>query len=221
MGPFELRWSHPEPLSPPIGTRPVEAFIPERPQHADGIRIEPPPSLPVASGTMPAAIAAAEPPEEPPAVCARFHGFRVVPWRAFSVREVQPCSGVLVLPMTMQPAWRRRATKDESLEAGMASACNDEPKVVGSPAASSRSLTPIGIPASGPGSPPAAMTWSIAAACRSACSASTATKALTSPSSSSIAFRLCWTSSVAERSPSRTCRASSVTRSVRKSIALD
>ena len=40
--------------------------MPLRPQHDDGMRIEPPPSDPVASGTMPEAMAAALPPEEPP-----------------------------------------------------------------------------------------------------------------------------------------------------------
>ena len=40
--------------------------MPERPQTAEGMRMEPPPSDPVARGTMPAASAAAAPPEEPP-----------------------------------------------------------------------------------------------------------------------------------------------------------
>ena len=39
---------------------------PTTPQNDAGIRIEPPPSDPVARGTMPAAIAAADPPDEPP-----------------------------------------------------------------------------------------------------------------------------------------------------------
>jgi len=37
-----------------------------RPQWEAGIRIEPPPSVPWASGRMPAATAAAEPPLDPP-----------------------------------------------------------------------------------------------------------------------------------------------------------
>ena len=44
-----------------------------------GPRIEPPPSLACAAGTMPAATAAAEPPLEPPALCAGFQGLRVAP----------------------------------------------------------------------------------------------------------------------------------------------
>ena len=38
--------------------------MPERPQQADGMRMDPPPSDPVARGTMPAASAAAAPPED-------------------------------------------------------------------------------------------------------------------------------------------------------------
>jgi hypothetical protein len=40
--------------------------MPVSPQQDAGIRIEPPPSDPVPSGTMPAAIAAAVPPDDPP-----------------------------------------------------------------------------------------------------------------------------------------------------------
>ena len=43
--------------------------MPEIPQKAAGCLIEPPVSEPVAKGTNPAAIAAAEPPEEPPGTC--------------------------------------------------------------------------------------------------------------------------------------------------------
>jgi hypothetical protein len=39
---------------------------PKSPQHEAGMRIEPPPSPPWATGTIPAATAAAEPPLEPP-----------------------------------------------------------------------------------------------------------------------------------------------------------
>ncbi len=42
------------------------------------MRIEPPPSLPSASGTRPAATAAADPALDPPVVRSGFHGLRVV-----------------------------------------------------------------------------------------------------------------------------------------------
>ena len=54
------------PASGPSDTRPRAGLSPTSPQQAAGIRIEPPPSLPCAIGTIPAATAAAEPPLEPP-----------------------------------------------------------------------------------------------------------------------------------------------------------
>ena len=53
--------------------------MPTRPLNAAGMRVDPPPSLAVANGMMPAATAAAEPPLEPPGVRSVFHGLRVVP----------------------------------------------------------------------------------------------------------------------------------------------
>ena len=61
------------------GTTPVPGLMPTRPVHDAGIRIEPIPSLPWAIGTMPAATAAAEPPEDPPGVRPCAHGLRVTP----------------------------------------------------------------------------------------------------------------------------------------------
>ena len=43
----------PAATGPPDGTRPKEGLSPDSPHSAEGIRIEPPPSEPVASGTMP------------------------------------------------------------------------------------------------------------------------------------------------------------------------
>ena len=64
-GPCEVRWR--------VGLRPT------RPLWLAGIRIEPPPSLAWAIGTMPAATAAPEPPLEPPGVRSRSQGLRVAP----------------------------------------------------------------------------------------------------------------------------------------------
>ena len=77
--------------------------MPLRPQHDDGMRIEPPPSEPVASGTIPAAMAAAEPPDDPPTMWSVFQGLTVRPNRVLSVSAFHPNSGVLVLPTTTQP----------------------------------------------------------------------------------------------------------------------
>ena len=57
------------------GTRPSEGFIPKMPQSADGMRIEPEPSEPWATGPSPAATAEPAPPEDAPEVRSRFHGF--------------------------------------------------------------------------------------------------------------------------------------------------
>ena len=54
-------------------------FIPTIPHSAAGWRIEPPVSVPIDHGAVPAATAAAEPPEEPPGTRVRSHGFSVGP----------------------------------------------------------------------------------------------------------------------------------------------
>ena len=50
-----------------------------------GVRIDPPPSLAVQNGTMPADTAALEPPLEPPGVRAGSHGLRVTPRSGLAV----------------------------------------------------------------------------------------------------------------------------------------
>ncbi len=114
IGPLVDSPSHPGGWAPPPGTRPRLGFMPESPQQAEGMRMEPPPSDPVASGTMPAASAAAAPPEEPPGPRLVSYGLRDGPKMALVVLPIQPNSGVLVLPTTTQPAARKRATKGSS-----------------------------------------------------------------------------------------------------------
>ena len=70
------------PSSGALEIRPRAGLSPTRPQQAAGMRIEPPPSLAWATGTMPEATAAAEPPEEPPGVRSRSQGLRAGPKRA-------------------------------------------------------------------------------------------------------------------------------------------
>ena len=75
------------------------------------MRSDPPPSLPCATGSMPAATAAAEPPEEPPGVRSRSQGLRVGPlWRGSVVGRI-PNSGMFVVPTITNPASRRRRTR--------------------------------------------------------------------------------------------------------------
>src|SRR6185503_117312 len=92
------------PKSGPSGLRARVGLSANTPQHEAGIRIERPPSLACANGTMPAATAAAEPPLEPPVARVGSHGFRVRPNNAGSVVGRIPYSGVLVLPTTIRPA---------------------------------------------------------------------------------------------------------------------
>ena len=93
-------------------------FIPTSPQHAAGIRIDPPPSEPLATATSPAATAAAEPPDEPPGVRWRSHGLRVTPLASVAVQGKIISSGTLVIPIGIAPAARSRRTTSESLAAG-------------------------------------------------------------------------------------------------------
>jgi hypothetical protein len=60
----------------PAGMRPREGFRPTSPVAAAGIRIDPPPSEPGATGSRPVATAAAAPPLEPPAPRSRSYGVR-------------------------------------------------------------------------------------------------------------------------------------------------
>jgi hypothetical protein len=71
--------------SGPWLTRPRLGLTPTRPQAEAGIRIEPPASVPWASGVSPAATAAALPPLEPPGEWAGFRGLRVGSPTSFSV----------------------------------------------------------------------------------------------------------------------------------------
>ena len=105
----------------PLGadeTRPRVDFIPTRPQLAAGMRIEPPPSDAVAAAASPAATAAAEPPEEPPGERSSRHGLRVMPLAAVAVHGKISSSGVLVIPIGIAPAARRRRIASASSVAG-------------------------------------------------------------------------------------------------------
>ena len=97
-----------------IGTRPYDGFSPYTPQNDDGMRIDPAPSEPWASGPRPAAAAAAAPALEPPVVIAVFQGLRVMPVRGLSPSAFQPNSGLVVLPSITPPAAARRRTNGAS-----------------------------------------------------------------------------------------------------------
>ena len=67
---------------------------------------------------MPAATAAALPPEEPPGVRLVSHGLRVMPQAFVFVKLSVPNSGAAVLPIGTPPAARSRATWIESAPTG-------------------------------------------------------------------------------------------------------
>mmetsp|Transcript_86758 Transcript_86758/g.246041 ORF Transcript_86758/g.246041 Transcript_86758/m.246041 type:complete len:230 (+) Transcript_86758:962-1651(+) len=169
-------------MSPRVG------LTPKHPVREQGIRMEPPPSDDVAHGTMRAATAAALPPDEPPGERSRAHGFRDGGPRRFLVTAEKPSAEVLVFPTTMAPARRRRPTWTESRTAGAAGdVCR--PLVVGMPRTSSRSLTAMGTPASGPTWPPRRSAAACAAASALASSCATCRKAHTEGSRSAIRAR--------------------------------
>ena len=131
------------------------------------MRIDPPPSEEVTRGSTPPASAAEEPPLDPPGVRSRFQGERVTPNSGFLVIAVKPNSGVFVLPTTIAPAARSRATWVESASA-TESRNTREPMEVTMPATSSRSLTPRGTPSSGRASPAARRASAVSASVISA-----------------------------------------------------
>ena len=121
--------------------------MPNSPQQAAGMRIEPAPSDAVEAGTSAAATAVAGPPLEPPEVRCRSHGLRVIPPCAVSVNGQAASSGVRVMPMTIAPASRRAATNAAS--AGSGSPWAFVPRTLHSPATGVSSLTAIGTPQQG------------------------------------------------------------------------
>ena len=166
--------------------------------------MEPPPSLPCASGTMPLATAAAAPPLEPPGVRSVSQGFRAGPYRRGSDTGRIPNSGMFVLPTRTKPASRMRRVTYESWS-GTKSPKMSEPIVYGMPLTAVVSLIAMGTPAKGRGS-----SLSMPAAVSSAPSASTWMKAFSDGCSCSIRSRAAETSSVELTCPVCTSVASSV-----------
>ena len=78
------------------------------------MRMDPPPSPAEAKGTIPAEIADAEPPLDPPGVWSLFHGLRQGPKTSGSVIPNRPNSGVFVLPTMTTPACLNRDTNSLS-----------------------------------------------------------------------------------------------------------
>ena len=117
------------------------------------MRMDPPPSLPVAKGHKYAATAAAAPPLDPPGVRSVFQGLHPVIPKLFSHVPTMPNSGTLVLPKMMPPAARTRSTTAES-RSGIRSLNTTEPEVVRIPLVIWVSLMGIGSPCRVPSSSP-------------------------------------------------------------------
>ena len=99
---------------PGLGTRPRVVFKPTRPHQAAGSRVEPPPSLAWAMGTIPDATAAPDPPLDPDGLRVRSHGLLVGPNASGWVEGHEPSSGRLVFPRVIRPARRKRAPSSVS-----------------------------------------------------------------------------------------------------------
>src|SRR5690606_11928630 len=113
--PSTARPPQPSPRSGPMGTTPRDALNPYTPQQAAGIRMEPPPSLPCATGTTPVATATAAPPLEPPDERVRSQGFLVTfPYTVASVVGAMHSSGTVVRAYEMNPALSKRSARWES-----------------------------------------------------------------------------------------------------------
>ena len=105
-----------------LDVRPRDGFRPTTPHQAAGRRIEPPMSEAWATGTKPAATAAAAPPLDPAVERAVSHGLRQAPNAIGWVVGWQPNSGRAVLPTVTSPAARKRAPSTVSAGACQSSA---------------------------------------------------------------------------------------------------
>src|SRR5579859_988946 len=127
-------------MTPRMSMLPSSGLNPTTPHSADGMRIEPPVSEPIAQSHIPHATATAEPPDEPPATRVGSCGLSTSPW--CGLVEVTPYANScrLVLPATTDPKDRSRWTTGASSAAGT-SGSSTPPAVVTIPRTSTRSLT--------------------------------------------------------------------------------
>ncbi len=189
------------------------------PQKAEGMRMEPAPSVPTASGPIPEATAAAAPPEEPPEVMAGFHGLRVMPVSGLSVVPLMPNSGVFVLPKSTAPASRSRAVTGASTSQGWSGSTVREPRRVGQPLVRMRSLMETGTPSSTWVCAPDRQRSSDARALSRARSASTRQNAFTTGSTAARRSSTARVASTGEACAVRYRRSSSVAVQSARSVA--
>ena len=153
--------------------------MPVMPHIDAGWRIDPPVSVPVAAGASRAATRAAEPPDVPPGMAWRSHGFLTGPKYECSFDEPIANSSQLALPSVTTPCAARRST---TVASNGLTYCSSmcEPAVERKSRVVKMSLCAIGMPVRGAASP-AAMRASAAFACASDTSARTSMNAFRSP----------------------------------------
>src|SRR5690606_36311267 len=159
------------------------------------MRIDPPPSPPLASDTRPPATADADPPEEPPQVRPCCQGLWVTPFSLVTLTLRPPNSLAVVSPTgSAPPLVTRRSTTCPDLGA-IRSLNSSDDSVHGHPATGSSSLIPVGTP------PKGSDTSAARAASRSRSGSSTNEKQFSSDAS--MAASVASSSSSGERSPAR------------------
>src|SRR5215470_112120 len=182
------------------------------PVTAAGCRIEPPVSVPMASGASYPDTAA----EEPPGMRPVSHGLCAGKYAEFSVEEPIANSSMFALPRMTMPAARIRVTMVASY--GGTQPCRIfDPQVVGMPRVTITSFSASGTPASGPSRSPAARWSSTVLAAASAPSGSRCRNAPSRASTAAIRSRWAWVTSTAEVSPPATAAASSTADMVTRS----
>src|SRR5215470_6619280 len=131
--------------------------MPTIPANAAGCRIEPPVSVPVAPKHRRAATAAAEPPDEPPGTSfvldpRRRQGDTTGPKHDVSFDEPMANSSLFSLPSSTAPSRHKLPLTVDSYVGTKLSRIREH-AVVPIPLVANMSLTPRGIPSSGPPSP--------------------------------------------------------------------
>jgi hypothetical protein len=194
---------------PPSPSAAVRGMIAAMPHAFAGCRRLPARSLPIPSGTTPAATRAASPPLEPPGPRVASSGCRVRPHTGLSVSWRYIACGTLALPITTAPAARTRRTISASSPSTRPRRLRI-PSVVASPHTAKHSFTLTGTPARGP-TPDAlfAIVSSIAVASASASRRRSCTSPLSRDAHSSCSRSDAASTSAASTRPAATCRAMS------------
>src|SRR5215469_10833329 len=148
-------------IAPVRGTRPKLGRSPVVPQRVDGEEMEPSVSEPMPNPTQPAAVAEADPADDPLEPCLVFQGLRVIP-----PNQRSPCAKApkVSLATSTAPALSRRSTTVASSSIIWVSN-PPAPQVVRYPLTASRSLAPQGMPCNSPRYFPAAISRSASLAC--------------------------------------------------------